>query len=198
MKELFFLLSIILLVFLLFCLGFYGSAYIVKLYTGCSFEVAKDRIQRKFRKHYDFSNDIMFGQEVSENVKNIIGDSRYDNLIALNKTTLGTYLLSFGMHCRLPYIAICVDIQNSIEQKVIETALSKLILSYLRMAGYTEKILPTWGHNFDLQLPCLEIRYATDKDEERILDIGIKNEQSIKTTKYQNVVDDTEDEDLNG
>lgn len=66
------------------------------------------------------------------------------------------------------------------------------------MCGYDTQILVDWKVRYDLNMPFLEIRYARTPDEKRILTIGLQNNRQIAVTRNSAVIDDTEDEDLDG
>lgn len=45
-------------------------------------------------------------------------------------------------------------------------------------------------------MPILQIRYARNEEEKRVLEIGIRNQQQNITTSNSSPKDDTEDDDL--
>lgn len=57
-------------------------------------------------------------------------------------------------------------------------------------------VLAVWKERYDLNMPILQIRYARNEEEKRVLEIGIRNQQQNITTSNSSPKDDTEDDDL--
>ncbi|QUI21567.1 hypothetical protein HZI73_04340 [Vallitalea pronyensis] len=147
---------------------------------------------------YSFSNDVGFDNDVWENVKNIVGEKRFKQLINLSKTAINTPLLCFGVNSGLPYIAISVYYEDEHEKRVLENVLSNLVRGYLKIYGFNTHILVNWKTRHDLRMPYLLIRYARIREEKRILDIGLENDRERIITRNKVVKDHTEAEDLDG
>jgi hypothetical protein len=180
--------------------GFYTVCHIIKLWTGCNDieAVAKLHNIMNGKVQYQFCNDMGFANEVWKNVRNVIGDKRYQQLVNLSNTAITTQLLSFGENSGLPYIAISMYYADENEKQVLENVLTNLVRCYLQMCGYDTQILVDWKVRYDINMPFLEIRYARTPDEKRILTIGLQNNRQIVMTRNSAVIDDTEDEDLDG
>lgn len=179
--------------------GFYIVCHIVKLWTGCNTSEAISKLHNFIngKALYTFNNDIGFANAVWDNVKNIIGDSRFNQLLKLSQTAITTPLLSFGENSGLPYIAVSLYYSNDNEKQVIENILSNLVVTYLKMYGYGELILTDWKIRYDLNMPFLEIRYARTTEEQRILNFVLQSSQEQIISRNSDVVDDTEVDNLN-
>lgn len=193
------LIIIILLLFILAIFSYYAVCHIIKLWTGCNDLEAVVKIHNFINGNavYSFENDFGFENAVCENIRNIIGDKRYDQLIKLSQTAISTPLLSFGYYSGLPYIAISMYYEDDNEKQVLENILTNLVRSYLRIYGYGTNILVDWKIRPDLKMPYLLIRYACTKEEKRIIEMTLQT--SIKSIIDTNtdITDDTESDDLN-
>lgn len=180
--------------------GFYVACYVIKLWTGCDDSEAVVKLHNFIngKVRYSFANDIGFANDVWENIKNIIGEKRFQQLVNLSNTAINTPLLSFGENSGLPYIAISLYYEDENEKQVIGNVLSNLVVRYLKIYGYDLRILVEWKVRYDLNMPFIEIRYARTMDEQRILNIGLQNNRKSIIGRNSAIIDDTEDEDLDG
>lgn len=196
MLSLFFTL---LLIFIILIGLYYATCHIIKLWTGCDDEEAIVKIQRFFNgtAMYSFNNDFGFINNVSENIKNIIGDKRFEQLIKLSKTAISMPLIFFGVNSGLPYVAISVYYKDENEKQVIESIMINLVTQYLRMYGYCNLTLVDWTERPDLKMPVLEIKYAHTREEEKILNIRLQNNMQSIIAVNNSIIDDTDSEDLN-
>lgn len=179
--------------------GFYVACYIIRLWTGCNHNeaVAKLHSLLNGKIQYSFSNDEGFVSAVWENVKNVIGEKRFEELRKLSNTSITTPLLSFGMESGLPYIAVSVGRIDDNEKAILQHILPNLVKKYLHIYGYGEDVLIDWKERFDLKMPFLEIRYARTSEERRILGIAMHYDQQDFIAKNGDVIDDLETDDLN-
>lgn len=178
---------------------YYATCYILKLLTGCDYEEAVVKIQRFFNgtAMYSFNNDIGFANEIWETVKNIIGDTQYSRLEKLSRTAISPPLLSFGYYSGLPYIAIAMYYEDDNQKQVLENILTDLVCSYLRIYGYGTNIMVDWKNRSDLKMPYILFRYAQTKEEQRIIELVLKNSVKPIIAVNTDITDDTEDDDLN-
>jgi len=178
---------------------YYVVIHIIKLWSGCDASEAATKLHNAIngKINYTFSNDASFEQNVEETIKTVIGDARFSQLIKLSRTAIDTPLLSFGYNSGLPYIAISVYYQDDKEKLVLENLLTKLVCRYLQINGFSPQILVDWKNRSDLQMPVLMIRYAQNKEERRILDICLQNTRKDIITQNTDVIDDTDEENLN-
>lgn len=190
---------IILLLFIIAIVSYYAVCHIIKLWTGCDDEEAVAKLHNLIngKAVYSFENDFGFENAVSENIRNIIGEKRYNQLIKLSKTAISTPLLSYGYYSGLPYIAISLYYEDDNEKQVLENILTNLVYSYLRIYGYNTNILVDWKIRPDLKMPYLLIRYARTKEEQRIIEVTLQNGVKSIIDTNTDVTDDTEDDDLN-
>ncbi|MCM1060308.1 MAG: hypothetical protein NC452_08435, partial [Eubacterium sp.] len=189
----------LLIIFISIILIFYGVCHIIKLWTGCNNDEAVAKLHNFINGTvmYSFYNDMGFINNIYENIKNIIGEKRFEQLVRLSKTAISTPLIFFGENSGLPYIAISLFYADENEKQIIETVLINLITQYLRIYGYYELTLVNWKERFDLKMPVLEIRYARTREEQRILDIGLQNNRQTIISVNNDVIDDTDSDDLN-
>lgn len=177
---------------------YYAVIHIIQIWTGCDTTEATTKLHNAINgnAHYALCNDLGFDQAISESVKSVIGDRRYEQLISLSHTAIDTPLLSFGYNSGLPYAAISVYHADNNEKQVLENLLTETVRRYLRMYGYSDRVLVDWKFRYDLQMPVLMIRYARTKEEKRILAIGLQNSRQAIISQNASVIDDTDDEEL--
>lgn len=177
---------------------YYATCHILKLLTGCDDEEAVAKIQRFFNgtAMYSFNNDYGFINNVSENIKNIIGEKRFEQLINLSKTAIYMPLIFFGENSGLPYVAISVYYKDENEKQVIENIMINLVIQYLKMYGYCNLTLVNWTERPDLKMPVLEIKYARTREEKRILDINLQNDRKNIIDLNTDITDDDDGDDL--
>ena len=84
--------------------AYYAVIHIIKLWAGCDINEAATKLHNAIngKAHYTFQNDCGFEQAVSDTVRSIIGDKRYEQLIKLSRTALDMPLLSYGYNSGLP------------------------------------------------------------------------------------------------
>lgn len=177
---------------------YYLIIHIIKRWTGCDNTEAEQKIHNfvNGRKPYSFDKDDGFINEVWWNIRNIIGDKRFEQLCRLSQTAIGTHLLIFGHSSGLPYIAITVPYANNSEKQIIESISSTLVKRYLQIYGYNTRVITDWKTRYDLNMPYLEIRYATSKEENRIMDIVLQNVQRNIISQNSAITDDEDENDL--
>lgn len=187
----------VLLLFILCIAIFYMVCYGIKLWKGCNFEEAVTTLQNVVsgKAAYDFTTDAGFGDEIWLNVKNVIGERRFQRLVALSNTEITTPLLVCGKNSGLPFVAISVYYEDENEKMVLENVISSIVVRYLRICAFDTRICTEWKKREDLKMPYLEIRYARTPDEKRILSIMLTEKQKRITDMETDVIDETgEDE----
>ncbi len=197
------------IVFLICAIGviiatYYVAVFVVKFLTGYSDSEASNVIHNFVRKHifndntsiYSLETDFDYRNKVEEDVKNIIGETRFNQLIDLNKTAMSQYTLSFGDNSGLPYVAISVMYNNDNEKQRLETILCNLTRNYLIMHNCSNQMLVNWKTNTELLLPCLEIRYARTSEEQELIKNTLKISQQKIITVNSPVIDTDDDENL--
>lgn len=101
-----------------------------------------------------------------------------------------------GIEGALPCIGISLYYLDDTEKRVLESIIVNIVKKYLQIYGYFTSVLVVWKERYDLNMPYLQIRYARNDEEKRILEIGIKNQRQIISMQNSVVEDDSED-DLN-
>lgn len=193
------LLFYLIIFFAIAILCFYCVCFIIKLWTGCTTNEAIKKIHRfcTGTAQQQLYADAGFSDEIWANIRNIIGDKRFQQLKNLSNTAISVPLLSYGMNGGLPYIAVSVFCLDNNEKQILETVLTNIVKRYLDMYGYETDILPNWKIRCDLNMPVLEIRYARTQGEKRALGIYKQIYQKKIVQQYEPVTDDTDCEDLN-
>lgn len=188
----------VLLLFILCVAVFYMVCCGIKLWKGCNFEEAVTTLQNivSGKATYNFTTDAGFAEEIWMNVKNVIGERRFQRLVALSNTAITTPLLFCGENSGLPYITVSVYFEDENEKMVLENVILNIIIRYLRICAYDTRICAEWKKREDLKMPYLEIRYARTPDEKRILSIMLAEKQKQITNMETDIIDETEDNDL--
>ena len=171
---------------------------LIRMWTGCSNDEAVVKLQRLINGTpvYRIEEDIGLQNEIWENVKKVIGEKRYNQLVDLNSTAINPQLYFVGIEGALPCIGISLYYLDDTEKRVLESIIVNIVKKYLQIYGYFTSVLVVWKERYDLNMPYLQIRYARNDEEKRILEIGIKNQRQIISMQNSVVEDDSED-DLN-
>ncbi len=178
---------------------FYAMCYIVKLWTGCDMNEAVRKIHNFMNgtANIDFTADEGFIEEIWTNVRNIIGDNKFNQLIKLSNSCIGTPLLSTGYNSGLPYIAVSVYYADEGEKQRLECVLTNVVSKYLHIFGYDTRVLVDWKKRYDLDMTFLELRYAKTKEQKLILNNMQRRCRDEVITRNTDILDETEEEDLN-
>ena len=171
---------------------------LIRMWTGCSNDEAVVKLQRFINGTpvYRIEEDIGLQNAIWENVKKVIGEKRYNQLVDLNSTAINPQLYFVGIEGALPCIGISLYYLDDTEKRVLESIIVNIVKKYLQIYGYFTSVLVVWKERYDLNMPYLQIRYARNDEEKRILEIGIKNQRQIISMQNSVVEDDSED-DLN-
>ncbi len=196
--DLLYLFFILMLAFVSFVALYYLVIHIIKQWTGCDNAEAEQKLHNFLngKTLYSFSNDEGFINDVWHNIQSIIGDKRFEQLCRLSQTSINIPLLTFGYNSGLPYIAITVNYIDDSEKRIIESVLNNLVKRYLQIYGYKTRVLTDWKTRYDLNMPYLEIRYATNREENHIMDIVFQNEQRNIIRQNSEIADDEDENDL--
>lgn len=178
--------------------GYYASIHIIKLWTGCDNDEAASKIHSLIngKVQNGFDSDLSFFNEVWENVKNIIGERRFEELIMLSNTEINTPLLAFGSDSGLPCISVSTYYVDENEKKRLENVFRNIVRKYLHIYGFEPQILINWKTRYDLQMPYINIMYARSKSEKHIMDMLLKSTRKRIISRNAEVHDETEKERL--
>lgn len=96
--------------FLICTISYYVVCRIIMLWCGCNLNEAMAKVHNFINNEqgYAFNEDVGFAHDIWINIRNIVGEKRYNQLIDLSKTAILTPLMYFGEHCGLHYVAISV------------------------------------------------------------------------------------------
>ena len=193
--------EMLILLVILFALaigGYYGICHIIMLYSGCDFDGAVKKLNNLVngKAVYTINNDPSFIVAIEDNVRNIIGEKRYAQLIQLSQAAIGAPLLTFGSCDGMSCVNICMYYKDENEQQVLETVLCNVVRTYLRNYGQCEKILAEWRVRDDLKMPYLQIRYAKNKSELNALQTELYRSAQKVIVQNSSVTDDMDEEEL--
>ena len=173
---------------------YFAIVGLVMLCTKCTFEDAREKIASFFKENeYELSCDFNYIQSINEIVKDILGDSRYDELCKLDKYS--KTLLFCNNHSGLPSVKITLSINDDSEKKRLETVIEEITRKYLLQYGKSPyvKLLLEWSHDAVLDLPRLVLLYSRNKKECTILDAFEEANVKKMASKYSSVFDETDD-----
>lgn len=175
--------------------GYFLIRFVIKLYTGCNNQQADKRIQRFFNGTASTSivNDSMLIADIENTIKSVIGDNRYDKLIRLSSVQLNQPLLFFVTMGVVPYLVITVPYEDDNERAVLENAVCNVFIGYLKMYGYSERLIVEWGFRNDIKIPYLRLGYAMTAEQERAINSYLENKRDTLIGNYGDITDDSED-----
>ena len=178
--------------------GFYLVVKIITLWTGLTTSEAIAKIQAFFNgtPQRTLSTDCGFIEEIWENVRYIIGESKFMQLQDLSKTQIMQPLLFFGEQSKLPFIGVSIYCTDDNQKQILEHILSNIVKKYLAIYGYSTEAITLWKMRNDLNMPVLIVRYARTPEEMRILRLLLQQQQANIVTKNSPIVDDSEGESL--
>lgn len=173
----------------LIVLLFFITRSLVMLWTGCTAEEAAKKIQEfvSQKKNYHLAEDQILVSDLCEDLKNVIGDVRYQELCKLAKSCT---ILNFGYASGLPYIAITVNYIDENEKVRLQNVLANRISSFLTIHHLPKQLLLDWKTNGHLCLPALMIRYAETEEERKILEACLTEEDLKIIKKYQPLMEE--------
>lgn len=177
-------LVVILLLVLFIILLFYLVRIAVMIWTGCSAEEATRKIHAVMSpnsQRYHFKDDVLLIQDLWKAVRAIIGDARFNKVVALSQIT--PIFLS-GEASGIPYIALAVPYNSASEKMQAETLLSNILQRHLVSHGLYGQVLVNWTHHMGLQMPFIMLRYAETPEEKEILANTIN--QTVNQMAQQN------------
>lgn len=162
---------------------------LVMIWTGCSKEEATKKIQEFVlqKEEYHLATDQMLIADIWSVVKDIIGDSRYDELCKLSRSS---QLFQANYASGLPYLAITVAYSDENEKQRLENVLRALVSKYLSIHGMNKGVLSDWKEDGYLKMPALMIRYAETEEQLKILNACLREETAKIVRKYQPLMDD--------
>lgn len=167
---------------------------IIMLYTESSIEDARKMISSCLLKNgYKLSRDLNYIQVINKIIKDILGESRYEELCNLN--TYSSIIQFCDSHDGLPSVKITLNCNEENEKKRLETILDGMTKQYLQNYGdlANVKLLLNWSQNETLKLPMLNIIYSRNEKERKMLDAFKQSQIGKISAKYGEVLDDTED-----
>lgn len=170
----------------------------IVLVTKCSAEDAQKMIVSFLEnKDYVLSRDTNYIQSVNNVVMDILGQSKYEELCDLNKYDMTLKIIDENN--RLPCIHITLNYDDENEKKRLEAILERTTMQYL--LNYKEpayiKTLLEWSQNEILHLPMLIILYSRNEKEYKIIEEFEKSRIKKVSVKYDDILDDTEEINLN-
>lgn len=168
---------------------FFVVRKLVMLWTGSTKEEATKQIQAfvSQKEVYHLASDQMLVTDIWNAVNDIIGDTRYEELCRLSRTS---QLFKANFASGLPYVAITVNYENENEKQRLENILVGLVSKYLTIHGLYNGVLSDWKENSYVKMPALMIRYAETEEQLKILNACLQEETAKIIKKYQPLKDD--------
>lgn len=185
---------IFLLVVIMGC--FYTTVWVIMLFNGISYKEAIEVVQDYFRNDQEQSleNDSGFEYEISENVRAVLGDRRFEELIKLSYTAVEYPLLFFTTCSNLPTIGVSVQYNDENERIRLEKLITRVTEKYIMVHGYYKLTKIEWRIRRDLNIPYLQIQYAKNDRERKTLTILLESERQSFFVKNNAVIDESEEE----
>lgn len=182
------------IILIVLIIGYFLIRYVITLYTGCDNRQADKRIQRFFNGTAPTSivNDSMLIADIELTIKSVIGDNRYDKLIRLNSVQLNQPLLFFVAMGAVPYLVITVPYEDDNERAVLENAVCNVFIGYLKMYGYSERLIVEWGFREDIKMHYLRLGYSTNAEQERAINSYLENKHNTMVGNSGDITDDSE------
>lgn len=191
-------LEFILLVVILI-VGFGGVCYLVMLHYRCTLVEAIKKVIDFFvgtkKPPLALYENFDLYCEVWDIIKTTISKKYYDDMDRILKTSSNISFYSYGYNSGLPYIAYSFYCDE--EAKIIlENLIGNIVKKYLAIYGCDTDILVDWKERFDLKMPILMVRYATNNEESNMIKNCLAFERNKIVKKHSPLIDDTESEDL--
>lgn len=179
--------------------AYYLVIHFIKLWTGCDNDEANAKLHNFFNgtANCTIENDSALFTEISDNIQNIIGEKRFQQLVNLSNTMLSTPLLFFDNNGKIPRIIITVNCADENEKIILENILCNVFRKYLAVYGFGTEIISEWHIRSDLKMPYLQIGYAKNKEQKSALKLYMQHEQNTYIRTNSDISDDTETDDLN-
>lgn len=179
------LLSLAVVIVCTFCV----TCKLVMLWTGSTKEEATKQIQAFISQKdvYHLATDQMLVTDIWNAINNIIGDTRYEELCRLSRTSK---LFETNFASGLPYVAVTVNYADENEKQRLENILRDIVSKYLSIHGLCNGVLSDWKENGYVKMPALMIRYAETEEQLKILNACLQEETSKTINKYQPLEDD--------
>lgn len=168
---------------------FYEVTKFLMKTTGCTKVEAERKIQAFVtgKPEYHLANDEFFKQEVCNALRNILGETKYNELNMLS-TTCNVWGFFYDNDRYM--FRICVPYEDENEKLRIENVLKNIMVKYLEIHDYCKFVMADWSDNSFLKLPELRLSYAETEKQAKILrKIWLIQNQDI-INKNNPVVDD--------
>ncbi|MDD3417725.1 MAG: hypothetical protein PHY47_27675 [Lachnospiraceae bacterium] len=168
---------------------FFATRKLVMMWTGSTREEATRKIQAFVSQTevYHLATDQMLIEEIWKAVCDIIGDTRYEELCRLSRTSK---LFETNFASGLPYILVTVDFADENEKIRLENILTNLVSKYLCIHGLSKDVLADWKENRHVKMPALMIRYTETEEQLQILNVCLQEETVKIIKKHQPLTDD--------
>ena len=165
--------------------------YLIKMWKGCSRKEAERIIHRVLsgQASYHLSQDNIFWGECYHNIKSVLGEQRYNDLVNFSKTT---QTVSYGIMSNLPYIAFTLMYSDDNEKQRLESLLQTTVQKYLAIHSLPNSIRTIWTEHKVLKLPVLYIEFAENEEQEKLISKYLSYQNENAKIKYQPLTDDEE------
>ncbi len=181
--------------------GFYVACYLIRLWTGCNEAEAIAKLHDFINGKAEtvkpsLYNDRGFYEAIESNIRNVIGEKRFEQLVRLSYTAIQAPMIGFWKKGGVSCITISTYYRDNVEKTILKEVLSNVVREYLQIYGLDCLIMAEWKVRDDLNMPYLEIRYAETPEEMRALSIYLQKEQRSIIARNNPITDETENEEL--
>ncbi len=150
--------------------------------------------KRKEQKFFIYANEI--AEKISDNLKSVIGDTRFAELCKLAQSAIGESLISKCYRLGMVCIKVSVYYADDNEKQRLENLLKNVVAVYLNQFHCDTRVLAEWTMRNDLAMPVLLLHFAITKEQQNALNEELVNRNKKIIAKNAPVVDDTEEIDL--
>lgn len=180
--------------------GFPFICDIIQTWTGKPEDEVSDGVHDFVNKCAKSTPNYILGAEFPvamwSDVRTLIGEQRYNQICELSYSNKGEPFLSRDINSSLPKIRISVFCKDDSERQQLESTLTTVITDYLNRSHYDTRVLKAWTKRADFNMDVFEVRYATNRSQQKILDAEFARRSKKIIAMNTAVTDDTEDVDL--
>ena len=166
--------------------------FIIIAIKNCHYDDAKKILIDflKFSHDYELSSDRNYYLAICHAIKQLVGDSRYEELVKLDSFI--PLIQFFDKHAGVPSVEITLMYSDDNEKIQLETILTSLTRQFLtsRYGEIGQEVYVSWTKNMYVGFPTLVITYARTAQEKNIIQQMKKRDLEKIITANSDVIDD--------